>query len=97
MLNNVIVDLIASIILAIVSGVLAWLYGKFFYTRIKAFQKIYGGIASLFDSDEKAYPDIEKEAMRSNTIRYFGNYNTTFLRERLPENTLLYRLLSEKK
>ncbi|MBM4043743.1 MAG: hypothetical protein FJ279_01390 [Planctomycetes bacterium] len=59
-------------------------------------RKVFGEADGSYTDADAATEDIKKEALRSKRIRYVSTYNTAFLAERYPDQTLLYKILKER-
>lgn len=97
MLNNIIASVIGGLVVATVAAIWVWLYRRHLLARVQGIRQIYGDTLATYENAREAIQDIEREAVLSKHIRYIGDYNTTFLAERYPQETLLYRILEQRK
>lgn len=87
--------MIVGLVVAAIVSTISWLFRKRLLKRIRGIQQIYGEATVIFDSARDAVKDIRTECIRSKRIRYVGDYNSTFINARYPQETLLFDVLNE--
>jgi hypothetical protein len=75
---------------------ITFIYRRRIFNKIYGIIKIYGETRVVYNSARKAHSDIERESLKSNNIKYVGDYNSTYLDHRYPQETLLFKILEER-
>ena len=93
---NIVENILLALTVTVINALASWFFRNRLLKRVQGIRMIYGESIITFSSAREAEASIRRECLRSSRIRYIGNYNSTFINARFPQETLLFEILEER-